>query len=238
MKTPPSRIIFPALGQLRARKVISVSNHGHVYKFPTIKFIRNMHIDHGLERARATILEMDPDVIIFWEQPFAIEYVDDEGHIRVLYPDFLVFRADGSVIVEEVKPASKAITPENESRFKIEEKVLMQHGFGFAVVTDAVMKSDLRLHNSQKLLRYRRIAVDGVMREKAIDALRKCRLSGLQLMQRVSGLTEELLRALLSQGFISTDLSAAISLESIFEAVRRPRELSEFQQEILPRLPS
>lgn len=223
-----SRIIPPDKDQVRARKVIFQSNHGHVFKFPSIKCGRLLHLEYGLERDRATILEFDPSVIFFQEQPFTLEYADD-GDIRSKYPDFLVYYDDGSVVVEEVKPASEASDPEIKRTFELEKKALAHHGYGFAVVTELEIRSGLLLSNSKKLKPYRRTAVSAVLRENVLAALRACEMTGRDLIRQVYGLTHDLLLSLLSQSLISTDLSLPLTLESQYSAPKRQSQLSHQQ---------
>lgn len=62
----------------------------------------------GIERDRVTILEFDPSMILFQEQPFKLEYADCNDEIKVKFPDLLVYRDDGSITVEEIKLQSEA----------------------------------------------------------------------------------------------------------------------------------
>ena len=49
------------------------------------------------------------DVLDVWEQPTAVEYVDDDGVVRVHTFDFLVTLRDGTRIAIAVKPAAKVV---------------------------------------------------------------------------------------------------------------------------------
>jgi hypothetical protein len=130
-----SRIIFPEKGMVRSRKVISRSNHGHVYKFSSIKCGRILHLESGNEYNLANIYEFDHTVIYFQEQPFKLEY-SDEDEIKTCFPDFLVFRDDGSMTVEEVKNETEVNKSENEQKFKLEKNALDQHGYFKRLITD------------------------------------------------------------------------------------------------------
>lgn len=233
--TDPSRLILPGNNQVRARKIVRRSNHGHVYKFASLKCARTLELESGLEYDRAIMLEFDPTVIIFQEQPFTLEYADDCGEIRIAYPDLLVFRDDGSSVIEEIKPSSKAANPEIKRKFELEKNALEQHGYGFAIVTELEIRSGLSLKNSKKLLPYRRAAVSSVLREQVLEALRTADKSGLELIQQVYGLTHDLLHSLHSQGFIASDLSLPLTLESYYTALKRQSQLTQQQLRILER---
>lgn len=231
---PPSRIIPPDKDQVRARKVIFRSNHGHVYKFQSLKCGRCLHLAYGLEYDRATILEFDSAVIYFREQPFRLEY-SDEGKIRNKYPDLLVFYDDGSVIVEEIKPASIASDPEIKRVFELEKIALEQHGYGFSVVTDLEIRGGLLLENSKKLKQYRRTVVSAVIRENVLATLQDREVSGRELINQVYGLSHGLLLSLLAQGFVTVDLAIAQSLETLYKASKRQSQLTQQQLRVFER---
>lgn len=231
----PSRIIPPDKNRIRARNVISRSNHGHPYKFPSIKCGRTLHLESGIERDRVTILEFDPSVILFQEQPFKLEYADYDGEIKAKFPDLLVYRDDGSVTVEEIKLQSEVAKPEIKRLFEYEKAAVEQHGYRFEVLTDEEIRSGLLLKNSIMLKPYRRSVVSAVLRASVLAALRECELSSQELINEVYGLTYELVLSLMAQGFISTDLSLPLTNISRYIASKRQSQLSLQQIRALER---
>ena len=215
----PSRIIFPQEGELRSRKVIRRSNHGHVFKFPSTKNNRHMHLEYSLERDRAHILEVDPYVKWYREQPFRIEY-EDEGEKKEMYPDFLVARIDDSLTVEEVKPYDKANMPENIKRFALEKKMVKQDGYLFEVHTEKEIRGGLKLVNANRLLRFRAIIVNPVLREDVRDLLRESPLTGEEVIKSIPDLSEKVLLAMLAKGQVFADLTKTLSIATLFSILK------------------
>lgn len=225
----PSRIILPSNNQQRSRKVISRSNYGHVYKFPSIKCGRIMHLEYGNEYKLANIYEFDHSVVYFQEQPFAVEYTDEEGIIRICYPDFLVYLDNGVMMVVEVKQDSDAAKEEVKRKFNHERIAVEQHGYELAVVTKSEIESGQRLLNSLKLKPYRRDSVSAILREKVLDALSKREKTGRSLLGQVRGLTYELLLALQAHGHVYSDLSLPLTVDSTYFAAKRKSQLTHNQ---------
>ena len=226
-----SSIIYPKNDQVRARRVIFISNNGHPCKFGSLKCGRILHLESGVERDWATILEFDPTVIIFYEQPFRIEYFDAENKKRSIFPDFLVYYDNGSVVVVEIKLAADASEPENKQKFELEKQILEYHGYGFKLITDEDMENDLLLSNSKKLRPYRRTSVDIVLRKQVLGELQKMEMSEQEMLGRVYGLTHEHILSMLSQSLIATDLSLPLTQESLFFRPKRQSKL--LQQQLL-----
>jgi len=207
----PSRIIFPQEGVLRARKVILRSNHGHVYKFPSTKNNRHMHLEYSLERDRAQLLEVDPYVKWYKEQPFRIEY-EDEGKEKKMFPDFLVARIDDSLTVEEIKPYDKANDPDIKRRFAIEKKLLEQDGYLFEVHTEKEIRGGFKLENAKKLLPLRTIIVNPLLKADVRDLLMENTLTGTEIIDSIPDLSEKMLLAMLAKGQVFAALTEPLSL--------------------------
>lgn len=211
----PATITFPDSENGRARKVVRRSNHGHVFKFASKKCQRTVELESTLEYDRAILLETDPEVVDFQEQPFWLAY-GDEGVIHTIIPDFLVRRRNGSLTVEEVKPSSKANQPKYHRRFSIEEMVLAKHGYLFEVQTEKDIRTGTRLHNAKKLLPYRRVEVKSLVREAVLDTLRRGPVTGSILLAGIAGLSRDALFALVAHGHVSMDFTARVGTECLF----------------------
>lgn len=215
----PSRIIMPDGGAIRARKVVHRSNHGHVYKFPSLKCGRMIELESGLEYDRAVLLEIDSDVVEFQEQPFRLEYAYN-GAIKKVFPDFLVHYRNGSRIVEEVKMLQEASKPE----FAIEKRVLAQHGYKFFVLTNLKIRDGHHLKNSKTLLPFRRYPVNSLLRESVKEVLSRGAKTGYSIIERVKGLTEEALYTMVAHGHIAADLSVPLGLETLYSLIDKDPE--------------
>lgn len=228
------QLVFPANDQLRARKVIRRSNYGHVIKFASTKCARMIELESLLEHDLAVLYEFNQDVVVFHEQPFRLELTIN-GVVRNQFPDFLVFYDNGSVVVEEVKPFEKLSDPDIAGKFAIQKEIYESLGYGFRVVTDRDIRSGLTLQNSKRLLPYRRIAIDHLVRESVRNSIGNHAKTGLELIRYVFGVTEEILLAMVAQGILATDLSQALSLESYFQFNVRRSILTEKQLLVMRR---
>ena len=211
---------FNIMQHSRSRKVVKRSNHGHVYKFASQKCGRTIQLESSLEYDLAIILEFEPGVILYQEQPFELQVVLDDK-VKTVYPDMMVFHDDGSTQIIEVKPLEKAQRPEIIKKFEIEHKALESLGYQFKVFTECDIRNGLRLKNSRKILPFRRISVGTLLIETILSALKWRPMSAKEMLLLINGLTFELLFALVSHGVISTDLSVELTPQSLFSPVKR-----------------
>ena len=65
-------VIFPEPGELRSRRVVSRSNSRSAGKFPSWKMKRMLHWESIHELNAFRLLDCDPDVTCFSEQPCQI----------------------------------------------------------------------------------------------------------------------------------------------------------------------
>lgn len=140
--------------------VRKVSNHGGnvIGRFPSVKMKRMIAFESLIERDYLYLLDYDPDVEWFEEQPLTIEY-QHEGKILHYTPDFhLVEQARDTLI--ECKPDKLVDTDENRRKFAVAHDWCRQRGWEFRVVTDLQVRAGFRLQNIKLLTRYARQAVD------------------------------------------------------------------------------
>ena len=74
---------------VRARKVISRSRGRVTGKFASMKMRATIYWESQLERDAIMLMEVDPLVLAYYEQPFILEY-RHEGEIHNYTPDLLV----------------------------------------------------------------------------------------------------------------------------------------------------
>lgn len=87
------------------RKVVHRANRKHVGYFPSRKIGRQVAFESLLERNYFFLLEYDPEVENFCEQPLDITFLHN-GKKRHYYPDVAVER-NGQIHIVEIKPSSK-----------------------------------------------------------------------------------------------------------------------------------
>jgi hypothetical protein len=141
------------------------SNRGgvrkNIGKTPSLKAGRPVWWESLLERDYIVLLEFDPDVITFGEQPFRVRY-SFEGRVRHYTPDFLVERKNKWQVVE-VKSKEKASSEDFRLfRLSAEPEILKgarklmadddERACEFVVATEEKIRVQPRLENV-KILR-------------------------------------------------------------------------------------
>lgn len=129
-----------------------------------MKTRKTVYWESQLERDAIVLFETDPSIRTYSEQPFTLEY-RHAGRIHHYTPDFKVKRQACRQIVE-VKPDKEAALPENQERFALVAKLLLEHGYDFAVLTESEIRIQPRLANAKLLLRYRCTPVTDVVKER------------------------------------------------------------------------
>ena len=111
------------------------------------------HVVHEsrLELARLLLADFDPDVVGIAAQPFLVRE-GDRRHV----PDFLLCRADGSVLIVNVKPADRLATAEVADALAWAARVFADRGWEHEVWTGA---NPQLLANVPFLAGYRRAAL-------------------------------------------------------------------------------
>jgi hypothetical protein len=142
---------------MRSRKITNTGTLKNIGKFPSIKTGSTVYFESLLERDYIYLLDYDPDVIRFREQPLKIEYPFD-GRVRSYFPDFLVEKRTHSELVE-VKPQIKTLGPAFASFVKIITDTAVSRGYGYSVVTDLTIRKEPRLTNIKVLWRYARVPI-------------------------------------------------------------------------------
>jgi len=144
---------------IRSRKVVTRSRARPTGKFPSWKMGRMLQWESINELHAFRLLDCNPNVTGFREQPCEIAYVHD-GVIRSHFPDILV-EVDGLKEIWEVKPRSEALRPEISSRSALLAKHLPAWGYSYHVVLGDDLAKQPRLGNANLLLSFgRRIVTD------------------------------------------------------------------------------
>jgi hypothetical protein len=143
-------IHFPEPGQVRSRKVISRSNARSTGKYPSWKMGRMIHWESINELNAFRLLDCDPNVTSYSEQPCQIVYILD-GVERVHYPDILVATTAGKQLWE-VKIRSNASEPEVLARAAFLSRALPGWGYEYRIILGEDLARQPRLNNANLLL--------------------------------------------------------------------------------------
>ncbi|HEX8138918.1 MAG TPA: TnsA endonuclease N-terminal domain-containing protein [Pyrinomonadaceae bacterium] len=143
---------------MSVRKITNKGGKKVIGKFPSIKMGRLIGWESQIERDYIYLLEFDPAIVSYAEQPLRISYHLD-GKERHYTPDFLVKRADKSLIVE-VKPEDEAQKEENQCFFRIASAICARDNYDFVLITDSMIRVQPRLDNIKLLTKYQRTPIN------------------------------------------------------------------------------
>lgn len=173
---PPLQIIFPKNGAIRSRKVVTRSRARATGKFPSLKMKRMLQWESINELHAFRLLEANPIVKSFREQPCEIRYMLDDEERRH-YPDILVETSTEKELWE-VKPAANAAQPKTVRRTELLTLALSDYGYRYRVILGEDLARRPRMTNIMILLRFGRRAVPDLIKEQV-----------RQLSQRAGNLT-------------------------------------------------
>jgi hypothetical protein len=159
-------IQLPKKGALRARKVVSRSGVKHTGKYPSMKMGRMMQAESEHELHAFQLLDADPQVEAFYEQPFRIIY-SIAGAVHSHVPDILVkLKGVATAQLWEVKEAKELRDPMLRYRTQYLEEKMPRMGYTYALVPAESLESGHLLKNAQRLLRLGKVPVSEVTRER------------------------------------------------------------------------
>jgi len=143
--------------------------HSVTGKFPSLKLGRMVQFESLLELDFIHLLEYDPTVTHYEEQPLTIEYQFD-GKTRRYTPDFHVTRSKNHTLVE-CKPDRFVDTDENQRKFAVAEAWCAERGWQFQVATAAAIRGGSRLQNIKFLHQFARREVSPSIRARLYTEL-------------------------------------------------------------------
>lgn len=160
---PKIVINFPQNGKIRSRKVVKRSNARNSGKYPSWKMQRMMQWESVHEGNAMRILDANPSVISFNEQPCEVIFTMN-GEERRHYPDLLVIEA-GKKELWEVKTAKDAAQPDVAERTAFLTEALTFYGYSYRMVIAESLASQPQLSNIKRLNKLGRKALTVIQRE-------------------------------------------------------------------------
>ena len=211
------RIVFSSAEQVRSRRVVTRSRFRPTGKYPSWKMERMLQWESMNELHAFRLLDCDPRVTVFTEQPCEIIYVDGT-ETRRHYPDIYV-EIDGSQELWEVKAEREASRGEMLTRTELLTSGLQQYGFTYRVLLDHELAKQPRLETAKTLLRYGRRTASDNEREYVRLALKsKGHLSWSEVCEGAFGThSREIVCRLALEGVLSFDLDSPLGPSTQFE---------------------
>ncbi|NBD36816.1 MAG: hypothetical protein GVY30_12580 [Chloroflexi bacterium] len=151
--------------------VRKVSNRGGniVGHFPSLKLGRMVAFESLIERDFVYLLDYEPTVERFAEQPLTIQY-QHAGKQRRYTPDFhVIYR--GHPFLFECKPAQRVAEPENQLKFAAARQWCQPQGWAFGIVTDEYLARNWRITNIKVLTQFARYAIPPETKSRIFAAL-------------------------------------------------------------------
>lgn len=155
----------PANGKLRSRKVVSRSRARGTGKFPSWKMGRMVEWESPYELKVFRIIDADPTILSFSEQPVVISFLMS-GEVHRHYPDLAVQRQSG-VELWEIKPRKDNVDAETKARTELLSSALAEYGIRYELVGAAEFAQGSTLANAETLLKRGRTPVSAIEREQA-----------------------------------------------------------------------
>lgn len=163
-ESPIVAIYPPPDRHIRTRKVVTRSRARPTGKYPSWKMGRMIEWESSHELNAVRLLDADPAVSAFHEQPLEIHFKMD-GEIRRHFPDLLVHHS-GVVELWEIKPDIESLDDETKHRSGILSAALPNHGYSYRVISGRDLTTGANLSNSLTILRYGRAEIGPLEREQ------------------------------------------------------------------------
>jgi len=207
---PVLRIAFSSAERVRSRRVVTRSRFRPTGKYPSWKMERMLQWESINELNAFRLLDCDPNVTVFTEQPCEIVYVNGR-EIKHHYPDIYV-EIEGEQEFWEVKAECEAAQTEVASRTELLSRGLQRYGFTYRVVLDRELAKPPRLENAKTLLRYgRRAASDGEREYLRAAVVSKGQLNWAEICQGNFGSRgQEIVCRLVLEGVLSLNLDSPL----------------------------
>lgn len=154
----------------RARKVVTRSRARPTGKYPSWKMGRMLQWESQNELNAFRLLDANPAIIAYQEQPLIIHYRLD-GEVHDHYPDVLV-RFRQTKELWEIKPAAQASRAEVTARTRLMEKALPRFGFAYRVILAEDLAKKPLLSNVFTILKFGRQPVPPISRERIRQTFR------------------------------------------------------------------
>lgn len=187
----------------------------NIGKFFSVKMNIMLWFESLLEESMMYLLDFDPDVRWFKEQPCRIRYMHGVKAHRYT-PDLLIVRRNETQIVE-IKPKEKVETEKFNLLFHTVSSICERAGYGFKVFTEETILQQPRLNNIKALWSYARTPLypqHQIYCQEFLYRAHSICLSEIIKLFQAKGVPKQAVYALLFWGALDFDLTEPISPNS------------------------
>lgn len=205
------------------RSVVSRSRTRPTGKYPSWKMNRMLEWESNSELLAFRLLDCDPKIRRFVEQPCEIVYTIG-GETRRHYPDIYV-EYQHEKQLWEVKDDGRASQADVVGRTKLLTEGLKPHGFTYRLVLASELRKQPRLQNANILLSHGRGSIEEINRERVRLALQ--RAGSLSWGRACAGEYgpngRQILCRLTLEGVLTMDMGQPLSGNTLFESAEGDR---------------
>lgn len=209
---------------VRSRKVVTRSRARPTGKYPSWKMGRMLQWESVAELNAMRLLDADPSVLFFAEQPLILRYRLN-GESRLHYPDQLVKRDTGSKELWEIKSERDAARSDVAARTALLRAALPTYGYEYRLVYAEELRRQPRLSNVLEILTWGRGPITAVDRERTRALL--TRVPAVTWGAAVSGAVgcsgRQVLSRLVLEGMVAFDINEKLALDTPFTLSRLRR---------------
>lgn len=187
----------------------------NVGKFFSIKMGTMLWFESLLEEALMYLLDFDPDVKSFEEQPCRIRYLH-RGKVHHYTPDIFAHRTTEKQIIE-VKPRKKVNTEKYDLLFRIIYPICEVEGFRFKVLTEEVILQQPRLNNVKAVWSYARTPLHlqhQIYSHEFLQKKQEASLAEMFELFETKRIPKQVVYALLYWGVMEFNLNEPLGLNS------------------------
>jgi hypothetical protein len=185
-----------------------------------------VHCESGIERDYAYLLNYDPQVVSYEEQPVKIAYIFEQKE-RFYTPDFAVYWSQGPPSLVECKPTSRLNDPENLQKWTAVRLWCDRHGYTFLLVTDVALKKwSVVLDNIKSMAGHAHQRITPQAKEYLLKIVQveNRALSVAEVVERATLLEPRVVRSclwhLLYTGELFTDLTIPLHVKTTMVSFR------------------
>jgi hypothetical protein len=205
------------------RTIVSRSRMCPTGKYPSWKMNRMMEWESNNELIAFRLLDCDPLIRRYVEQPCEIVYTIG-GETRRHYPDIYI-ESPREKQLWEVASDKRAAQPELAARTELLTEGLKANGLTYRLVLASELRTQPRLQNANVLLRYGRSSIDEFRKESMRAVLRRAGVLtwGAACRGEYGQDGRQILCLLVLEGILAIDMAQPIAADTQFISAKGAR---------------